>query len=146
MSSIRNDIRSPNESKGEEVPITEQDLEFPEAWRPKAGEYLIGTVTSLDERDGEYGSYPIVTVVTDDGKRLAFHAFHTVARGELARLRPKVGDEIGIKYHGRDAERGYERYTMRVDRPGAEVDWDRHAAETEGELASAAPIDPVAPF
>ena len=99
------------------MPISEKDLEFPEAWRPKIGDCLIGTVVSTDERDGEYGTYPIVTVETEGGKRLAFHAFHTVARGELARLRPKVGDEIGIKYHGKDAERGYERYTMRIDRP-----------------------------
>jgi hypothetical protein len=131
------------------VPITEQDLEFPEAWRPKVGDYLIGKVVSLDERDGEYGSYPIVTVSRADGTRLAFHAFHTVARGELARLRPKIGDEIGIKYHGKDAERGYERYTMRVDRPGAEPDWDRHAAETQSELAAAgtgSSIDETPPF
>jgi hypothetical protein len=130
------------------MPITEQDLEFPEAWRPKQGDFLIGKVVSLDERDGEYGSYPIVTVQRPDGERLAFHAFHTVARGELARLRPKTGDEIGIKYHGKDAERGYERYTMRIDRPGAEPDWDRHAAETEGELAGAtvSAIDEQPPF
>ena len=134
------------------MPITEQDLEFPEAWRPKVGEYLIGKVVSLDEREGGYGSYPIVTVQRGNGMRLAFHAFHTVARGELARLRPKIGDEIGIKYHGKDAERGYERYTMRIDRPGAEadVDWDRHAAETANELAGAtttsSAIDETPPF
>ena len=130
------------------MPITEQDLEFPEAWRPKQGEFLIGKVVSLDDRDGEYGSYPIVTVETKDGRRLAFHAFHTVARGELARLRPKIGDDLGVKYHGKDAERGYERYTMRVDRPGAEPDWDRHAAETANELAVAASsaIDETPPW
>ena len=126
------------------MPISEKDLEFPEAWRPKVGDCLIGTVVSTDERDGEYGTYPIVTVETRDGKRLAVHAFHTVARGELARLRPKVGDEIGIKYHGKDAERGYERYTMRVDRPGAEPDWDRIEADAGSELASAA--DETPPF
>jgi hypothetical protein len=126
------------------MPINEKDLDFPEAWRPKVGDFLIGKVTGVDERDGEYGTYPIVTVETEDGKRLAFHAFHTVARGELARLRPKAGDEIGIKYHGKDAERGYERYTMRVDRPGAEVDWDKHAAETESVLTGA--VDEQPPF
>ena len=128
------------------MPINEKDLDFPEAWRPKPGEYLIGKVTGIDERDGSYGTYPIVTVETEDGKRLAFHAYHTVARGELARLRPKTGDDIGIKYHGKDAERGYERYTMRVDRPGAEPDWDKLGAEAESELSTAGAVDETAPF
>ena len=54
---------------------------YAEAWRPKPGDKLIGVVVDLDERDSEYDDppYPIVTVETDDGEELAFHAYHTVA-------------------------------------------------------------------
>ena len=69
----------------------------------RVGDKLIGTVVDLDERDSDYGDepYPIVTVETDDGNELACHAFHTVARNELAKQRPVVGERIGIAYHGK---------------------------------------------
>ena len=60
-------------------------------------------VVDIDMRDSDYGDpYPIVTVERDgDGTELAFHGFHTIARRELAKKRPQVGDRIGIAYFGR---------------------------------------------
>ena len=59
---------------------------------------------------------PIVTVRTDDGHDYAFHAFHTVAKGELAKVQPRVGDWIGIAYHGPHPTKGYERYRIVIAR------------------------------
>lgn len=118
--------------------INPEDLEFAEAWRPKPGEHLIGTVTGVDERDGDYGAYPVITVRTETGE-LAWHAFHTVARNELAKLRPEVGDEIGVRYGGKDAEKGYARYRVKVRKSNASsagVDWDAMTADAEAELPS----------
>ena len=91
---------------------------FAEAWKPEPGDKLIGTVVDLDERDSAYGDepYPIVTVETDDGNELAFHAFHTVARNELAKQRPAIGDRIGIAYHGKQDGKNYESYRVIVER------------------------------
>jgi hypothetical protein len=89
---------------------------FPEGWRPQPGDKLIGVVIGLEKRTTEYGEYPIVTVRTDEGKDYAFHAFHTVAKGELEKLQPMVGDRIGIAYHGPHPTKGYERYRIVIAR------------------------------
>ena len=108
----------------------------------RVGDKLIGTVVDLDERDSAYGDepYPIVTVETDDGNELAFHAFHTVARNELAKQRPVVGERIGIAYHGKKDGKNYESYRVIVERTESEpkaIDWDKHVqvdAETEQDV------------
>ncbi len=75
---------------------------FAEAWKPSKGDKLIGVVIDIDMRESDYGEpYPIVTVERDDGTEVAFHGFHTVARRELKKKQPQVGDRIGIGYHGR---------------------------------------------
>lgn len=107
---------------------------FPEAWKPKAGAKVIGKVVLVEEREGEYGTYPVLVVRADDGAEIAIHCFHTVLRNELAKLRPAAGDRIGIKYFGKDAAKGYERYRCIVDRPQVGPDWDAIRAKAEAEL------------
>ena len=103
------------------IDITSMLDSFPEGWRPEPGDKLIGVVIGLGSRVGEYGEYPIVSVRTDDGQDFAFHAFHTVARGELETLQPKLGDRIGIAYHGPHPTKGYERYRIVIVRRAGEV-------------------------
>jgi hypothetical protein len=90
---------------------------FPEAWRPNPGEKLIGTVVDLSTRESEYSPdpYPIIHVATERGEELCVHGFHTVLKSELEKLQPRIGDRIGIAYHGR-SDRGYERYRVIVER------------------------------
>jgi hypothetical protein len=108
---------------------------FPQAWKPKVGDKLVGVVDSVEEIDGEYGAYPLL-VIHDETRDvdLAFHAFHTVAKAELARKRPVIGDRIAIKYFGRDEEKGYERYRILIERTEQPIDWDKHAEAAEVEL------------
>src|SRR5436305_3395773 len=87
---------------------------FPEAWKPKAGDKLVGQVVGLDTRETEYGEYPIVTILTEDGRELAFHAYHTVARNELAKLQPGVRETLGVKHFGKAESGSYERYRVLV--------------------------------
>jgi len=111
---------------------------FPEAWKPQPGDKLVGVVTELDERDSEFSRYAIVTVLDDDGREWAFHAFHTVAARELARQRPVVGDRIGVAYHGVDPVKKYARYRVVVDHAVATEnapDWDA--------IGAAAAADPT---
>lgn len=81
------------------VPITEQDLEFPQAWRPKQGEYLIGKVVSLDERDGEYGSYPIVTVQRLNGDPEGFPQTRANTAGDSASRAIERPANTRVKIH-----------------------------------------------
>lgn len=103
---------------------------FPTGWRPAVGDTLIGTVTEVSTRESEFGgAYPLVVVATEDGDEVAIHGFHAVLKNELARLRPKEGDKMGVKYHGKDDKGGYERYRVIIERAEPDEwsapDWDR---------------------
>lgn len=104
------------------------DYTYAEAWQPEPNEKLEGTVTSISMASSEHGNYVVVEVQQDDGGKLAFHAFHTAARSQLDRLRPKVGDEIGILYEGLKTPKSggdqYENYVIRGNSASGEFDWD----------------------
>jgi hypothetical protein len=118
----------------------ELDRDFAPAWKPAPGDKVVGTVTDLTSRDGEYGTYPIVTLNTGDGE-VALHCFHEVLANELARIAPKVGDQLGVKYVGRHPERGYHIY--RVRRAGDEsFDWGRFG-DTSGDPGPSAADDDI---
>lgn len=117
--------------------LTDRLDSFAQPWRPEVGDKLIGEITDLDERENQYGTYPVVTVLTDEGEELAFHAFHTVARNELAKRRPQVGDRIGIAYHGKPEGKEYELYRVVVEsdrQSPSGINWDRHEAESQLDL------------
>ena len=123
---------------------------FAEAWKPKVGDKLVGVVVDVDLRASDYGDpYPIVTVQRDDGTEVAFHGFHTVARRELAKKRPQIGDKIGIAYFGKGEPAkpgmsGAELYKVIVEQAEPpSVDWDAVAANTDEGEASA-PTAPAA--
>lgn len=105
------------------------DADYAEGWKPGTGDKLVGIVVDVSEREGNFGSYPIVTVRTAAGEELAVHAFHEVLANELARIAPKPGDEIGLKYLGKHPERGYHRYRVRRSGATAEVSWAKYAGD-----------------
>jgi hypothetical protein len=107
---------------------------FPEAWQPtNPGEKLIGELTDVDLRESEYGDpYSVLTVAAEEGStqdgemippgtELAWHAFHTMARNEVKRKQPQVGEKVGIVYAGKgEAKPGKnapERWRLLVERP-----------------------------
>jgi hypothetical protein len=123
------------------------DAEFAPAWKPSPGDKLTGVVADLSEREGYNGDpYPIVTIERDDGSRLAFHAFHGVARNELGRLQPRVGQGIGIKYEGKtktaDGKTTYHAYKIKTAGETAGVNWSKYAeADTSPAPNEDVPID-----
>jgi hypothetical protein len=106
-----------------------------DAWIAEPGEMLVGLVVDLTNRASEYGPYPAVTVRNDDGTELVFHAFRTVAKQELIRARPIVGDRIGILYTGPVEGADYHGYRVRLERVNSEatLDWDRYETIVEAE-------------
>lgn len=109
-----------------------------EAWKPQPGDVLVGEVVEIDVRDGGYGDYLTVTVATEDGREVTFHGFHSVAKRELAKVRPEVGSKIGIKYQDRSTgtARSYERYKIVTESvQGPRVpDWAAIARQAESEV------------
>jgi hypothetical protein len=91
---------------------------LPEGWKPAPGDKVIGVVVEVGERDSSFsGPYPYVVVDRDGNEgEVIIHGFHTVLRNELARLRPRVGDRLGVRYLGLHDEGKYERYRVVLDR------------------------------
>lgn len=86
------------------------DEEFAPGWRPEPGDTIQGIVDDLDERDGGYGTYPIVTVrriTGPDGAetlstdRVAIHCMGTVLAGWVKEKGIKRGDRIALRYNGK---------------------------------------------
>ena len=119
---------------------TDSHEDYAEAWSPEPGGTIAGTVVSIDARDGGYGPCPIVTIATVEAF-IAFHAFHSVAKNELAKLRPQVGEKLVIVYNGkRNSKSGrgsYHSYSVSMpDRPKTDFSWAKY-----GELDSDVPSD-----
>ena len=90
--------------------------EFPEAWKPKVGDVIVGPLLRYDSGMAEYGEYVIAVVQDEQSNRArAVWLLHTVLLGEFKKKRPKPGERIGIKRLP-DAEKGYKHYALRVDR------------------------------
>src|ERR671930_563525 len=70
----------------------------------------VESVEEFKNPKNEFPAYPLLVVLAEDGREIAWHAFHTVARRELARQRAEAGDRIAVKYFGRTEDGSYERY------------------------------------
>jgi hypothetical protein len=124
---------------------------FPEAWIAEPDDKLVGEIVDLTTTDGGYGEYPIVTVLVEDestdggqpiglGDERNWHAFDTVAKNELAKQQPRIGDGIAAKYFGkRPGKDGteYKAWRIIVEHRGSPVETEPAAgfvpAETTGE-------------
>jgi hypothetical protein len=105
--------------------------DYAPGWKPEPGAVVIGKITRIDvgySNQGPGGNYPIVTV-NDENTRaaVAVHAFHSALFAQLLRLKPLVGERIGIQYHGqrpskRNPSNTVSVYTVRIDgRSGGDV-------------------------
>ncbi len=115
----------------------ELERDYPEAWRPKPGDKLVGELVHVEERDGGYGAYPVLTIRDQDGKDWAWHGMHSVARGEVGRLQPRIGERLGVKYlgklTGKTAGTTYHGWKVRAERvPGTTVDLAAYGRDDEG--------------
>lgn len=116
----------------------EQQSDFPTAWRPEPGETITGKMLSVEVIDpAGQGPYPCVTIQTSSGEERAIHAFHTVLQTQLAKRRPKPGDELSITYLGKvdGANRPYHSYRV-VGGEGQAVNWDNFLPESDRQPAN----------
>lgn len=108
--------------------LAERIGQDPEPWKPEPGDTLVGTVIEVTTRESEFGVYPLIGVMTEDGGEYYLHCFHTVLTREIARRRPKIGDTIAVRFRG-DHERGYKDYRVLVESPAPPedpviIDWE----------------------
>ena len=104
--------------------------EYAPSWSPQEGDVVCGKIVSYNKANTQYGE-AIIAVVNDDklGETSVWLS-STVLLDQFKRLRPKIGETVGVKYLGKHEEKNYHRYYMTVDRgeePGG-IDWDKAAA------------------
>jgi hypothetical protein len=133
------------------------DREYAASWRPEAGEKVRGKLVDLSsrERDEAFGGgrYAILTLELAEPARakdewvddfVAIHCIHEVLERELARIRPKLGDELGIRYEGKHPDRNYHRYRVhRYGDDGSGFDWS--AFDGDEDVAVHAPLEDRSP-
>lgn len=73
----------------------------PEPWIPEeAGDHIFGEVEAVVTRDGDYGEFPVITLLDADGNVWNVAGFGTVLQNKIAELGPHEGDQIGFKFLG----------------------------------------------
>lgn len=112
--------------------MSQLDVQGAEGWKPNEGDTIVGTMQNITASNpGQYGIYPIVTLVTEEGELVNVHCFHQTLRNRLLEKRPRIGEKLAIRYNGRvqgkDKNRSaYYNYSVVVDRPTDDVStgWD----------------------
>ncbi|HET6753976.1 MAG TPA: hypothetical protein VFH23_08500 [Jiangellaceae bacterium] len=93
---------------------------------PEPGDQLIGQIVEITERETQYGAYPLLVVADDEG---AVHSVHCLRGGLLwpvVRIRPKVGDRIGVRYDGVTGTSSAHRYVVAFENATETApDWER---------------------
>lgn len=96
----------------------------PPTWSPDPGGELFVTVTAEAKAiQTRHGIYPRAVVECEDtGQRYTVWLAATVLREKWLDAAPKVGERVGIIYHGkqeaRTSDRQYNDFTLDVDRSG----------------------------
>lgn len=111
------------------------------SWRPGETEEdgrdtsnpLYGKFMRMEAATSDFGPYWRMIIEKSDssgvvtGEEVSVALFHTVLKNELAKLQPRVGDLLGLRYDGkkpRPGQQPIQMYTVRIDRPAAqEFNW-----------------------
>lgn len=91
-----------------------------EPWIPETpGEHIFGEVEEVGTREGDFGEYTVITLLTADGSVRSIAGFGTVLKGKLAELDPQPGDQIGVKFVGEKTGKNgkdYKDWTVVIQR------------------------------
>lgn len=119
--------------------------ERPASWVPQeVGEELAGELVRYERGETSYGRQIIAIVRGLDGSERACWLLHSVLRDEFAKVKPRPGELLLIRYEGkRDNASGqpYAAYRLEVDREPVAPDWDEVGQEAADDLEP--PLEPV---
>ena len=107
--------------------LREDTGEYPPSWRPEAGDVVSGELLRYSTAPSIYGEQKVCVIDDEEIGPVTVWLNSTVLLDEFKRLRPKVGETVGIKCHGKHPDKGYWRFRVDVDRgeSPAEPDWDK---------------------
>lgn len=117
------------------------EQEHPESWVPEqAGDEIVGELVRYSRGTTSYGEQVIAVLRTVEGVERSVWLLHAVLRGEFAKLRPRPGELVLIRYQGKRKGAGggvYAGYRVEVDRDEAPPDWDALDEGAAAELGAA---------
>jgi hypothetical protein len=118
------------------------EREFPDSWVPEQpGEEIAGELVRYERGTTSYGEQVIAVLRTPDGSERSVWLLHAVLRGEFAKLRPRPGELLLVRYEGKRQPAGggsaYVSYRVEVDRDDGAPDWDEIGAEAQTESKGA---------
>lgn len=123
--------------------VENETLEYPDPWKPEPEDVLIATVTGYDKANTRYGKQYVCNVRREsDGEELAVWLSSKVLLQEFKEKEPAPEERIGIKYHGKDDEKEYCRYTLKVDRDSEEKVPDFDDADPPRDAGTVQPDEP----
>jgi hypothetical protein len=108
---------------------------YPPAWKPKAGDVLVGFIDGYDIGHTPYGDVR-TCLITDEAtnEKRSLWLSSTVLLDLFHKHHPTPGERFALKYFGKDSDKGYHRYRLVVDRPGG-VDFSPLGGEDREEAS-----------
>jgi hypothetical protein len=105
---------------------------YPPAWIPKPEDILVGFLESYDIGYTRYGEVRTVMVAEENtGDKWSIWLSSTVLLSLFDKHKPRPGERIGLKYLGKDPEKGYHKYRLLVDRPAEAQDFSALGGEED---------------
>ncbi len=92
-----------------------------EAWIPEEpGEFVIGELEEISDREGDFGPYKVITLLTANGDVLNVAGFGTVLKGKFDGLsNSDLGCKIAVKFLGEatgKSGKDYKNWSVTIDR------------------------------
>jgi adenine-specific DNA methylase len=88
----------------------------PKYWIPKKeNEFIVGTVKNFRKITSTFGDVEVMDIEEDETKELLAVMCGTVISSEKEKQNIQIGEHVGIKYLGEEAN--YRNFIVMVDRP-----------------------------
>jgi len=94
---------------------------YPPSWVVKEGEKIVGEIKSYNRAYTVYGEAWVCHIEDEKRGLIAVWLTHTVLLDWFKKLKPKVGERIGIKCNGKHPEKGYWQFLVIIDRDEPEM-------------------------
>lgn len=98
--------------------------EYAPSWQLEEGAIVVGKITGYSQTQTAYGEAWVCTIEEESQGPLSIWLTAKVLIDQFKKLRPKVGERIGIKCLGKHLEKGYWRFVVKIERPEQEPDFE----------------------
>jgi hypothetical protein len=111
--------------------LQEFDGEYAPSWKLEEGAIAVGKIISYNQAQTAYGEAWVCVMEEESSGPLSVWLTSTVLIDQFKKLKPRVGERIGIKCLGKHREKKYWRFLTKVDRQEEQPDfetirgWDR---------------------